>query len=237
MRLVLALLLLALPARAGAVPPPDPSRFADEIRAFARADSAAIGEVRPVLFYGSSSIRMWHDRLAADFAPLTVVGRGFGGSTMSEAAYWVDRVVAPLRPWALVLYEGDNDLEMGRTPNEVLRDFDLLVAKLRATSPATHLFVLSIKPSEARWPKWPAMRETNARLAAACARDPDRMTYVDVTRPLRRDDGRPRPETFLADRLHLAPRAYDAWRTILAPVLRDTSRRLPMAREPVLSTP
>jgi len=232
MRFVLALLLvLAAPARGLAVPPPDPARFADEVRAFARADSAGIGEVRPVVFYGSSSIRMWHDRLAADFAPLPVVGRGFGGSTMSEAAYWVDRVVAPLRPWAVVLYEGDNDLEMGRTPNEVLRDFDLLVAKLRTTSPSTHLFVLSIKPSEARWAKWPTMQETNARLAAVCARNPRRMTYIDVTRPLLHDDGRPRPEMYLEDRLHLTSRAYDSWRTILDPILRDAVLRLPWMPE------
>lgn len=231
MRFVLALLLvLAAPARALAVPPPDPARFAEEIRAFARADSAGIAEVRPVVFYGSSSIRMWHDRLAADFAPLPVVGRGFGGSTMSEAAFWVDRVVAPLRPWAVVLYEGDNDLEMGRTPDEVLRDFDLLVAKLRATSPSTHLFVLSIKPSEARWAKWPAMRETNARLAAVCARSPERMTFVDVARPLLGDDGRPRPEMYLEDRLHLTARGYDAWRSRLIPVLQAAEASGPPGR-------
>jgi lysophospholipase L1-like esterase len=238
MRFLLALLLAcAASGHAVAVPPPDPARFADELRAFARDDSSGIGPVRPVVFYGSSSIRMWHDRLAADFAPLRVVGRGFGGSTMSEAAHWVDRVVAPLRPWAVVLYEGDNDLEMGRTPNEVLRDFDLLVAKLRVSSPSTHLFVLSIKPSEARWPRWPAMQETNARLAAACARAPERMTYVDVTRPLLRDDGRPRPEMFLPDRLHLAPRAYDAWRTVLGPVLRDAARRQPPAGDRLRALP
>jgi lysophospholipase L1-like esterase len=203
------------------VPPPDPRRFESEILAFAAADSAALPPIGTVVFYGSSSIRMWHDRLAADFDPLPVVGRGFGGSTMSEAAYWVDRVVAPLRPWAVVLYEGDNDIEMGRSPEQVVADFDLLAAKLRSSVPGVHLFVLSIKPSGARWKKWPAMQATNALLTAACRRPYSQMTFVDVAIPLLDRNGHPRPEMYLADRLHLSPQGYDSWRDVLQPVLHE----------------
>ena len=220
MRFVLALLAaLALPAPAPAVPPPDPARFADEIRAFASADSAMPAPRGAVVFYGSSSIRMWHDRLAGDFSPIPVVGRGFGGSTMSEAAFHLERAVVPLAPSVLVLYEGDNDIEMGRTPGEVLGDFATLAARLHRRLPAIRLIVLSIKPSPARWSKWPAMRETNARIAALCRRHADRMTYVDVGSPLLDTEGRPRPEFYLEDGLHLSPAGYDAWRDALRPVV------------------
>ena len=233
MRFVLALLLFAtFPAHAAAVPPPDPARFEEEIRAFARADSLAHASRGAIVFYGSSSIRMWHDRLADDFAPFVVIGRGFGGSTMSEAAHFVDRVIVPLRPWAVVLYEGDNDIEMGRTPDELIRDFARLTARLRAKHPATHVFVLAIKPSEARWARWPQAQEANARLAALCRRSPERMTFVDVATPLLGPDGRPRPEMYLADRLHLAAAGYDAWRDALFPVLRDAAERAERERRP-----
>ncbi len=223
MRFFLALLLLALPARASAVPPPDPARFAGEIRAFAVGDSLAPVPRNALVFYGSSSIRMWHDRLAADFAPLSVVGRGFGGSTMSEAAHYVDRVVAPLHPWGVVLYEGDNDIEMGRTPEQVVAAFDLLVAKLRTKLPKVHVFMLAIKPSGARWAKWPAMQATNSMLEAICRRPGSRMTFVDVATPLLAADGVPRPAMYLGDRLHMTPAGYDAWRSVLGPVLRATA--------------
>ena len=71
---------------------------------------------------------MWQPRLAADFPGITVVGRGFGGSTMGEAVHFVPRVIAPLAPRAIVLYEGDNDVDVGRTPDEVMADFDSLLA-------------------------------------------------------------------------------------------------------------
>ena len=226
MRLVIALfVLLALPVHAAAIPPPDPSRFADEIRAFPPAHSPSRLGPRPIVFYGSSSIRMWHDRLAADFGPgLWTVGRGFGGSTMSDAAYYVDRVVAPLHPWAVVLYEGDNDIEMGRTPDQVVADFDLLVAKLRTKVPNVQLFVLAIKPSAARWAKWPAMQATNAKLAEICRRSPSRLIFVDVATPLLGRNGLPRPEFYLDDRLHLSTRGYDTWRTVVQRALHDAER-------------
>ena len=240
MRFVLAfLLLLAAPARAATVPPPDPARFAADIRAFEVADSLAPAPRAAIVFYGSSSICMWHDRLATDFAPLRVVGRGFGGSTMSEAAHYFDRVVVPLLPSTVVIYEGDNDIEMGRTPGEVVRDFVRLSGRLHAKLPRTRLVVLSLKPSPARWVNWPAMRATNARLAALCRRDPARMKFVDLATPLLGSDGQPRPELYLEDRLHLAPACYDAWRGTLFPILVDFVGLEPQSefRDQVLASP
>jgi len=230
MRFAFALLVLLFlpPGVATAVPPPDPWRLRAEIQAFVTADSLALPAPGAVVFYGSSSIRMWHDRLAADFAPTRVIGRGFGGSTMSEAAFHVERLVSPLRPSVLVLYEGDNDIEMGRTPGDVVRDFDLLVAKLSARVPKVQIIVLSIKPSPARWAKWPAMQQANEELEALCRRHSGRMTFVDVGRPLLHDSGQPRPEMYLADRLHLSAQAYDAWRATLRPVLTEVLRRFPV---------
>jgi lysophospholipase L1-like esterase len=230
MRFAFALLaILFLPSSAAsAVPPPDPWRLRGEIQAFVTADSLALPAPGAVVFYGSSSIRMWHDRLAADFAPARVVGRGFGGSTMSEAALHVERLVSPLRPSVLVLYEGDNDIEMGRTPGDVVRDFDLLVAKLSARVPRVQIVVLSIKPSPARWAKWPAMQQANAELATICRRHSERMTFVDVGRPLLDGRGQPRPEMYLPDGLHLTAPAYDAWRATLRPVITEVLRRLPV---------
>jgi len=205
MLLVLALLLA--PA-AHAVERPDPARFESEIRAFEQADSLAPAPRGAVVFYGSSSIRMWHPRLAGDFAGTAVVGRGFGGSTMGEAAYWAKRVLRPLAPKAIVLYEGDNDIEMGLTPGQVLADFDSLRARL---DPKTRVYVLAIKPSVARWAHWPVMQELNRAFAARAKTSRGRLVYVDVATPMLGKDGLPRLELFLEDNLHLSAAGYDLW--------------------------
>lgn len=225
LRVVAALLALLLaPGVAAAVDRPDPARFESEIRAFEVADSTERAPRGAVVFYGSSSLRMWHPRLAADFPGITVVGRGFGGSTMSEAVHFLPRVVTPLAPRALVLYEGDNDIEMGLTPDQVMADFDSLLAGLHAAAPRTYVYVIGIKPSGARWERWKTMRETNRRFAERCARDPLRLAYVDVAMPMLGKDGRPRPELFLEDRLHLNDAGYDLWRDIVGRALAPERR-------------
>lgn len=53
----------------------DPEFFADEIAAFEAADRERPPPERPIVFVGSSSIRLW-DTLAEDVAPLPVLNRG-----------------------------------------------------------------------------------------------------------------------------------------------------------------
>lgn len=218
MPLLLALFLIAGVAISGvsAVDRPDPTRFATDIQAFTVADSTSPAPRSAVVFYGSSSIRFWHPRLATDFPQLTVVGRGFGGSTMPEAVHWLPAAVIPLAPRALVLYEGDNDIAMGRTPDEVMADFDSLLAGLPR---ATRLYVIAIKPSVARWEHWPQMREVNRRFAARCKKEKKRLFYVDVATPMLGPDGRPRSTLYLQDRLHLNAAGYDLWRDVAGKAL------------------
>jgi lysophospholipase L1-like esterase len=62
------------------------------------------------------------------------------------------------------------------------------------------------------------MREANARLKEECARDP-LATWIDVATPMLGADGRPRPELFLEDRLHLDREGYAVWTAAVRPVL------------------
>ncbi|NIP39019.1 MAG: hypothetical protein GWO07_09850, partial [Candidatus Dadabacteria bacterium] len=48
----------------------------------------------PVVFYGSSSVRLW-ERLDEDFAGHEVLNLGFGGATIDYCAYYFDRLVKP----------------------------------------------------------------------------------------------------------------------------------------------
>jgi lysophospholipase L1-like esterase len=167
----------------------------------------------PVVFYGSSSIRMW-DSLQADFSDARVVNCGFGGSTMEACAWFFARVVRPLNPSAVVLYAGDNDLGDGHQPEFVLEQLGKLLAQLDASGgPPVPLALLAIKPSPARWSLRGAIERTNAGLRARASERPC-TRYVDVYTPML-ERGQPRSELFLDDGLHLSQRGYALWREVL----------------------
>jgi lysophospholipase L1-like esterase len=196
------------------------------IAAFEEQDAEHPPSPGAIVFTGSSSIRMWKS-LEADMAPLPVLNRGFGGSHIAHVNQYTDRIVVPYAPRAVVLYAGDNDLAAGsdKTPASVLGDFQRfvsLVSRLGSPSqgdrPSAPVYFLAIKPSLARWDRWPLMRQANARIEA-WADETERVVYVDVATPMLGADGEPRPELFIADGLHMSAEGYALWTTILKPVL------------------
>jgi lysophospholipase L1-like esterase len=199
-------------------PLPDSARFAAELNGFLRADSVTPPPPAPVLFVGSSSIRMWQS-LATDFPGLPVLNRGFGGSRMDDVLRYADRVVFKYKPRAIVLYEGDNDLQDGRTPARIAGDVAEFLSRVRRTLPLTRVVCLSVKPSPSRWNLIGQMRQTNALLQAVVAQD-TMATYVDVFTPMLGADGRPRPELFQSDSLHMTPAGYAIWKDAVGPALR-----------------
>ena len=230
-RLTPALLLsLTLPACAS---PPRPApvatpaaatadRFAQweaDIRGFEDADRRNPPPAGAVLFYGSSSIRFW-ESLAQDFPDLRVINRGFGGSQMDDALHFMDRVVLPYRPRVIVLYEGDNDLAAGRTPAAIVADYRAFVDTVRHRLPETRVVFVAIKPSLARWNLVDQIRETNALVQRYVERDPTHLAYADVFTPMLGADGRPRPELFREDGLHMTPAGYALWTGIVRPLVK-----------------
>ena len=196
----------------------DPKRFEAEIRAFEAADRANPPPPGGVVFIGSSSIRNWTD-VAADFPGVSVLNRGFGGSTLADIVYYMDRILLPYRPHLVVLYAGDNDLAGGRTPERVVADYRAFVARLRSALPAARVAFVSIKPSPSRRTFIPRTQEANQRIRQIIARD-TLQTYVDVFTPMLDRSGEPRPELFEADSLHMTRAGYLLWRARLAPVVR-----------------
>ena len=197
---------------------PDPTRFEAAIRGFEAADSLAPPPAGAVVCVGSSSMRGWHHRIAADLAPLTVIKRGFGGSTVFDVLHYADRVVLAYAPRAVLLYEGDNDVAAGIPVAQIEATYAALVARLRGAQPDLRIYLMSAKPSPSRWHLWPQMADLNRRLAALSAADP-KLIYVDVATPMLGADGEPRPEIFKEDRLHMTDAGYDLWAAAVAPVL------------------
>ena len=213
----------ATPAAATASTYARAAQFEAEIAAFEAADRRRPPEPGGIVFTGSSSIRLWPS-LESTFG-VPALNRGFGGSQLPDVVHFAPRIVTPYRPGLVVLYAGDNDIAAGRTPAQVLADYEAFVRLVRASNPAVRIVYVSIKPSPSRWHRVDAMREANALVAGAIARD-SLAAFADVFTPMLGADGRPRPELFLADSLHMTPAGYVLWRERLAPfVQRGSGRR------------
>ena len=191
--------------------------FQAEIEAFERQDRAAPPPPGAVLFLGSSTIRLW-TTLEQDFPGIPVVNRGFGGSQIEDSLRYAPRLVLPLKPKTIVFYAGENDLAAGRTPEQVVADFQRLAADVQTALPATRILFVSLKPSPCRAGLLDAMREVNARIRDWLQPDP-RLEFVDVFTPMLDEAGAPRAELFADDRLHLNAAGYALWTRILRPRL------------------
>jgi lysophospholipase L1-like esterase len=195
----------------------DLDRFASEIAAFDSADRAALPAPGGIVFVGSSTIRLWTS-LAADFAGLPVINRGFGGSTFPEALHYLQRTVVRYHPRTVVVYEGDNDLAGGRTPQQIADDYRAFVRAVRDSLPNARIVFLAIKPSPSRWKLESQRQEANRLVRAIVATDANQ-TFVDVGTPMLEPSGRPRAALYRADSLHMTPAGYALWRATVAPAL------------------
>lgn len=196
----------------------DPTKYEEAIRAFEAADREQPPAKGAIVCIGSSSMKGWHGKIQEDLAPLTVIPRGFGGSNMNEAVYYADRIVIPYQPRAVVLYEGDNDIAYGISPEKVNQEFCAFVEKVHQALPAARIYFLSIKPSPSRWGVWPQMQEANRLIKQECSKN-SLLNYVDVAAGMLDADGEVKKDIFLEDNLHLNREGYVIWRDILKPVL------------------
>ena len=199
-----------------------PTRFAADMERFAAADRASLPAPCQVLFVGSSSIVRWTS-LVADMAPLPVINRGFGGSQTEDVNARFDNVVTPYKPRAIVYYAGDNDINAGKPPGEVVANFQRFMAMKDArVGKAVPVYFISLKPSKSRLAQLPAQAQANAEIRRMAERRRD-LTFIDVV-PAMMQDGKPK-EIFVADGLHMTPEGYAIWKSVVGPVVKRNTER------------
>ena len=191
-------------------------QWATEMTAFEEQDKRVPPAPGGVVFVGSSSIRLWD--LARSFPGLPVINRGFGGSQISDAVAHIELLVLRHKPRIVIFYAGDNDLATGKTPDAVAADFKAFVDKVHAQLPQARIAFIGIKPSIQRWALIGKVREANGLVRTHCESD-DRLGFVDVDGPMLGWDEKPRKDLLVADGLHLSPKGYELWTTLVRPFL------------------
>jgi lysophospholipase L1-like esterase len=210
-------------------PDPDPQRFKADFEKFDAADKANPPAPGKVLFLGSSTIRFW--KIDQFFPELDALNRGFGGSHVSDSVTMFDKLVVPYKPSTIVFYAGDNDIAGKKTPEQVRDDFKELLDKIRTSFPDCKVIVIGIKPSVQRWAMWEDQKKTNELIKEVLAKD-SHGTFFDVADTILGADGKPKPEMFIQDGLHVNDVTYKIWAERLAPLLKDA----PKLKNPIAGT-
>lgn len=218
-----SLILAALLLTGCQTPPPnslaghDSARWEKEILALETRAATNRPPAGCIVFVGSSSIRLWKT-LAEDFPGLPVVNQGFGGSQLADSVNYAERLVIPYQPRQVVIYAGGNDINAGKSPEVVYGDFVALATKLRAALPRVKIAYIAVAPNPARWQQVEKVKQVNSMVSAYCRRH--RLTFVDVFPLMLGPDGQPKPDIFVADRLHMNAKGYAIWREAVAPHLK-----------------
>ena len=133
--------------------------------------------------------------------------------------YYVDRIVIPYQPQRIVFFAGSNDLDAGKTAEQVFDDFKIFVQRVRAALPKVEMDYISITTSPLRWPEVEQVKKANGLIASWITAQ-DHLTFINVFPATLGQDRQPKAEFFLADRLHMNARGYALWISIIEPCLK-----------------
>lgn len=192
-------------------------RWESAIKKFEEQDKANPPAKDGVLFVGSSSIRLW--MLDESFPKLNAINRGFGGSEIADSTHFADRIILKHEPQLILLYAGDNDISRGKSAEVVTEDFRKFVKTVHTRLPKTRLVFIAIKPSIKRWSFAAENATANAAILEFCKKE-ERLDYADIWNPMIGENGKPRPELFAKDGLHLNAKGYELWTSIVKPLIK-----------------
>ncbi|CAG5069619.1 hypothetical protein DYBT9623_02355 [Dyadobacter sp. CECT 9623] len=196
-------------------------RSENAILKFEKEDAEKMPAPGGIVFTGSSSFTKWQDA-AKDLAPLPIINRGFGGSTLPEVIHYADRAVTKYQAKTIVIYcENDMFGKKKKTPEQVRDAYVTLTKKIRDKQPDVLLYGVSLKPSPSRWDKKDEVIRAN-KLIQDFIRSDKNHKYIDVW-PVMLKNGRPDGSIFTSDSLHMNEEGYRRWTQVFKPILQKTA--------------
>lgn len=168
-----------------------------------------------VFFTGSSSIRLW-ESIALDMAPYPAIARGYGGAKLNDFVYYSQRITGPQAFGAVVVFiandiTGDNT---DKTPETMLKLMKQTVKQIRKTHPGVPVFWIEITPTPSRWNSWKQISAANDLISNYCEKQPN-LYFIPTSDHFLGQDGKPQPELFQQDMLHLSEAGYRTWATCI----------------------
>lgn len=221
--LPLLFLSLLLTTAARATPADSADRFEKVLSYYEALDRMYPTAPGGIVFTGSSSIHIWSS-IETDFPKMGAINRGMGGSYVSDVIEHYDRLIARYQPRQVVFYSGTNDLASGKSSEQVLKDFATLFDKIHADFPRARVSFITIAPNPLRWALVNQFRYINSTIESWTATRPW-LDMINVFDAMLGSDGKPMPEIFLSDQLHMNAKGYAIWKDVVAPHLLPNPKR------------
>ena len=170
-----------------------------------------------VVFLGDSITQEWKG-LAEAFPGVKIANRGISGDTSRGVLIRLQEDVLALKPTAVVLLVGTNDLEEGATPETIAGNLTLILQAFKKHNPAMPVILCQVFPSAATM-KRPAdqIKAINAPYLAAVKGDAQ-VIPLDTWRLFADANGDATASEF-PDLLHPNTVGYAKWAAALRPLL------------------
>lgn len=194
--------------------------FWEDIQHFKQQDSLHEAPSHAILFVGSSSFTKWTD--VQDYFPgYTIINRGFGGSTLQDVIRYENDVIFKYKPKEIVIYCGENDVAASDTVTAtiVYQRFKKLYSDIRSRFPNTPIVYVSMKPSPSRWGMRDRMISGN-NLIANYLKNQKHAKFISVWKAMLGKDGKPKPDIYIEDNLHMNAKGYAIWKKLIQPSLK-----------------
>jgi hypothetical protein len=175
-------------------------RFAAKVAEYTAEDRANPPPKGAILFAGDSQFYRWRT-IHEDLPGYTLINRGIDSFQLEHLIQYADQLVLPHAPRLIVLHVGGNDVHNGKPPERVLADFKKLVAKIRSKFPDVPIVFSSLTPGPGRWDEAPRRVATNRVLSDYIATQRG-LEFVDLWSAMLTDDGEPREDLWVEDRVH-----------------------------------
>lgn len=195
----------------------DKPAFWDDIQAIKQYDRVYAPPKDPILFIGSSSIRLWVD-FTRTFKDYTVLNRGIGGAVTSDVDRYLEDIVFPYHPKQLIIYVGENDLIKAASGEEVFQSFKKLYTDIRAKLPVVPIVYIAIKASPSRAQYLSKGIKANQLVQEFLKREKNTV-FLDIYKSMFDKKGEMQPKLFKEDMLHMNATGYEIWNKLLKPYL------------------
>ncbi len=214
---------LEIPADDAGLPGAGPMRRADWFKDLWRdrrgkwAEQVA-SDQGAVVFLGDSITQGWGDTLGDAFTGMKVANRGISGDTTRGMLWRLKDDVLSLKPAAVVMLMGTNDLQDGAEPEVIAANVKSIVAELKKYNEKMPIVLCQVFPSSASKNR-PAdkIKQINQQVAATVAGD-SQITVLDTWTLFADEQGDAKIGEF-PDLLHPNEVGYAKWAKALRPIL------------------
>jgi lysophospholipase L1-like esterase len=163
-----------------------------------------------VVFVGDSITQGWRT-LDKDFPYLKVANRGISGDTTRQVLYRIKEDVISLKPTAIVLLIGTNDLGLGGNPDDAAENIKAILTQIRKELPETPVIVCKVMP---RHPQFAEKIKRLNSLVDDFIKNDNHIIPCDTWSIFADENGGAKKEEF-PDLLHPNAAGYKKWKMAL----------------------